>query len=224
MGPDSGPYLGTATAASTISGFPALQATAVANALQIPAGEFLPGPFYSESSISETYYVELSSALGLLNILPAVPIDIAGLAETAALPLLSNTHDFGTATVGMNIGSVDGSVTLFSLPGNSNGSYSSQIFLPTNVIFAVTLDASALANVTATPLGSVSAGATAAIDPTFTIDPSCDCADDYEFVFSPGITNDSVSSVSVPEPFTVFLFGAGLAGAVALRRRMKKAA
>jgi hypothetical protein len=44
-----------------------------------------------------------------------------------------------------------------------------------------------------------------------------------QLMFEPIPTVGSVSAVPVPEPFTLSLFGAGLAGAAALRRRKKKA-
>jgi len=56
---------------------------------------------------------------------------------------------------------------------------------------------------------------TASFDPSITIDPNWLASNPgYSLVFSP-------DSVAVPEPFTLSLFGAGLAGAAAMRRRKK---
>ncbi len=52
--------------------------------------------------------------------------------------------------------------------------------------------------------------ASATVDPTITVNQP-----GYSLVFSPGVVN------SVPEPFTLSLFGAGLAGVAATRRRKK---
>jgi hypothetical protein len=64
------------------------------------------------------------------------------------------------------------------------------------------------------------------IDPYFYLTPA-EVADGYSLEFSEFVGNTppaSVSATPVPEPVTLSLFGTGLAGAIAMRRRKKKTA
>jgi hypothetical protein len=75
---------------------------------------------------------------------------------------------------------------------------------------------------------SVNGGPTgvAYIDPYFYLSPA-EVAAGYSLVFSEFVGNTppaTVSDSAVPEPVTLSLFGTGLAGAVAMRRRKKKTA
>jgi len=90
----------------------------------------------------------------------------------------------------------------------------------TNTPFYVDLGASASS-------GGMGLPASASVDPYFYVDPTDADASDYQIVVSDGIVNAPIgveSPTSVPEPFTLSLFGAGLAGTFAMRRRKTKIA
>jgi hypothetical protein len=103
--------------------------------------------------------------------------------------------------------------------GCSSGSFAGSVNVRPGQILSETIAASAYSQ-NGGPTG------TAYLDPYFYFTPA-EVAEGYSLEFSEFVGNTppgSVSGSAVPEPVTLSLFGTGVVGAIAMRRRKKKAA
>jgi len=221
LGPNGGPYGGTASAAIGGSAS-ATEITAVASALatqlEYDGPEASPFDFVSGGQL--TYYFELTPVTAASLGPGPVPVAMAGLSliSAATAPFLSQ-YDSAAGSVSLQVSTADGSTVLYSLPTNNDGPYFQILQILPNVEYEVSLGAHAGAEVNASSQTSEQATASAAIDPTFTISPSCACANDYQLTFSPGINNGPSAA---PEPATWAMMLMGFSGlGVAMRSRRK---
>ena len=150
-----------------------------------------------------SYYFILTANPGFGIDVANVPILLNG---NSGASLSGTGGSYSNSNVYMNVTTVDGLTTLFSLPTNPNGSYNNSygasFTIAPNVEYYVQMGAY---------VGVGAGGAASAyIDPMFTIDPSFQYANDFSFTFSPGIGNATgpIPLPGAPSPTP----GAGLVG------------
>lgn len=211
-GPDGSAYSGSASAEVTGSTDPSVAAAVAAAAAQLEPGSTPDEPYSLTATAVLMYYFELTTTDGDPYTGP-VPVLMDGSSTLATNN--GNEYDFTISSVFMQVETADGMTTLYSLPSGNNGGFSQTLDILPNVMYEVTMQAQAEAQVADSEDSPESEATSASIDPTFTISP--DYSNDFALTFSSGIGNEASTA---PEPSTLGMALVGIAAiAGAVRRR-----
>ena len=150
-----------------------------------------------------TYYMEVEPFPSTGDPFTAIPVHILGGFS------VSSAASGNSASV--LVQTTDGASVAYTHTFSGTGPYSDNIILTADVVYEVDLSASVY-----TTFGSASSS----IDPMFTIDPTFAGANDFQILFSDGISNDA-SATPLPAALPLFATGLGAMGLFGRRRKRR---
>jgi hypothetical protein len=210
--PNATPFTGSAFASISGSPTPSLSVSVAASGTALELGTTGTATFNMIAGASLTYNFELTQVSG--PSVGSVPVLMTG--SSSLTTQVSGQVVFTTTSVGLQVGT-GGNAPMFNLATDNNTPFSSTLTILPNVEYTVTMGANAEAQVAVGSDFGSTLGASASVDPMFSIvDPAL--AAEFQFNFSSGIDN-GVSAVPEPSTWAMMILGFMGLGFMGYRRK-----